>query len=269
MIRGSTELVAIVGSPIVQVKSPDNFNAWFAAQGKDLAMLPIDLRADALDAFVLALRGWQNIRGVVVTVPHKQAFASRIDELSPRARLLGAVNVIRREADGRLIGDHVDGDGFIGAARQNGFEAAGKRAVVIGAGGVGSAIAYTLCQEGVTHLTLSDVSPQRLGALLDALASAFPAVTFSTDLQTLAETDLLANATPIGMGGTGELPLPQALLDSLPASAHVADVVTSPEITPLLAFAQARGCSIQTGPQMARAEAGPLGHFMGVTPLQL
>ena len=144
MIRGSTELVAIVGSPIAQVKSPENFNTWFASNGCDLAMLPIDLQETALEAFVGSLRGWQNLRGCVVTVPYKQALANRVDGLSERAAALGSVNVIRRERDGRLLGDNVDGAGFLGAAHKHGFEPAGKRALVIGCGGVGSAIAGAL-----------------------------------------------------------------------------------------------------------------------------
>lgn len=267
MIRGSTELVAIVGSPISQVKSPENFNSWFHANDKDMAMLPIDLHDQSLDAFIATVRGWQNLRGVVVTVPYKQAFASRVDQLTPRARLLGAINVIRREVDGVLFGDHIDGDGFICAALQQGFEASRKTALVIGAGGAGSAIAHALCEQNVARLTLIDVNEARVHSLVDALGGVFPAVTFNTELSSLSEYDLIANATPAGMGGTDELPLSAALLETLPVGAHVADVVTSPEITPLLEFARKRGCSIQTGPQMAHAEVGPLCHFIGV-PIQ-
>lgn len=165
MIRGSTELVAIVGSPIAQVKSPENFNTWFANNNCNLAMLPIDLQETALNTFAGTLRGWQNLRGCVVTVPYKQALASRLDSLSERAAALGSVNVIRRERDGRLLGDNVDGAGFLGAARKHGFEPAGKRALVIGCGGVGSAIAYALGEAGIASVTLSDPSTARMGAV--------------------------------------------------------------------------------------------------------
>lgn len=269
MLHGSTELVAIVGSPITQVKSPENFNRWFQANGQNLAMLPIDIREDALDAFLDTLRGWQNLRGVVVTVPYKQVLAGRLDAVSERAAALGSVNVIRRQADGRLLGDNVDGEGFLNAACLNGFQARGKRALVIGAGGVGSAIAWSLCQAGVSSLALSDASTARCETLAGLLRKAFGAVQIEIGYDSLAGFDLLVNATPVGMGGTGELPLPAEHLHSLRASTLVADVVTSPEITPLLAAARERGCSIQTGPQMAFAQLGNLGHFMGVTPLQL
>ena len=269
MVIGSTELVAIVGSPIAQVKSPENFNRWFEQKGLNRVMLPIDMQGQSLPAFINTLRGWQNLLGCVVTVPYKQQVVELLDELSERARALNSVNVIRRDADGRLLGDNVDGEGFLNAGRQQGFDPAGKRALVVGAGGVGSAIAYSLAQAGVVSLALIDVSQARCEALAAVLRSAFPALRLTLGADDLAGFDLVANATPIGMGDTGELPLDQALLDTLPASAHVADVVTAPVITPLLAFAQARGCSIQTGPQMALAQAGNLGHFMAATDLVL
>jgi len=269
MLHGSTELVAIVGSPITQVKSPENFNRWFQANRLNLAMLPIDIREEALDAFLATLRGWQNLRGVVVTVPYKQVLAGRLDEVSERAGALGSVNVIRRQADGRLLGDNVDGEGFLNAACLNGFQARDKRALVIGAGGVGSAIAWSLCQAGVAQLVLSDASAERCQRLAALLGKAFAGVRIEIGYTALDSFDLLVNATPAGMGGTGELPLPLAQLDSLRPETLVADVVTSPEITPLLAAARERGCAIQTGAQMAFAQLGNLGHFMGVTPLQL
>ena len=92
MIGGATKLVAIVGSPIVQVKSPANFNGWFQDHTVDLAMIPIDLRADSVAAFVNTLRGWQNLQGCIITVPYKQVITARLPPLSQRAGLLGSVN---------------------------------------------------------------------------------------------------------------------------------------------------------------------------------
>lgn len=179
------------------------------------------------------------------------------------------MNVIRREANGKLLGDNVDGAGFLNAARKNGFQAAGTSVLVVGAGGVGSAIAYALAEAGVARLALSDTSPERTEALASVLRQHFPSVAVEQAPASLADLDLLVNASPVGMGGSGELPLPASLLESLSVRTWVADVVTSPEITPLLALAQSKGCAIQTGPQMARAQLGNLGAFMGVTPLDI
>ncbi|MFF7709493.1 shikimate dehydrogenase family protein [Pseudomonas sp. NPDC007930] len=267
MVGGATRLVAIVGSPIAQVKSPHNFNAWFQANGQDQVMLPIDLHAGAIPAFIACLRGWHNLDGCVVTVPYKQLIAPHLDHLSARAKLLGSVNVIRREADGTLLGDNVDGEGFLGAARAHGFSAQGQRALVLGAGGVGSAIACALCEAGAAELVITDLDSARAQALGEALRAAFTGTRVSHAYTSLAGFGLVANATPIGMGDGGELPLPEALLATLSPGCLVADVVTSPEITPLLARAQALGARVQTGPQMARAQMGNLGNFMGVMPL--
>ena len=269
MILGSTGLVAILGSPIAQVKSPENFNRWFQANALDLAMLPIDMTAEALPAFIATLRGWNNLRGCVVTVPYKQSVVPLLDELSPRAKALNSANVIRREADGRLIGDNVDGEGFLKAGRAHGFDPKGKRGLVLGSGGVGAAIAYSLAQAGVARLTLSDPRPGQAEALGEMLREQFPAIEVKHGFGDLSEFDLLVNASPIGMGDTGETPLPHAQLMTLSRSAHVADVVTKPAHTPLLAIAKQLGCSFQEGPEMARAQMGDLGYFMGVMPLDV
>ncbi|WPO98277.1 shikimate dehydrogenase [Pseudomonas sp. HR96] len=266
MLDGTTQLVAIVGSPIVQVKSPLNFNTWFQDHGLDLAMLPIDLRADSLPAFIGLLRGWQNLRGCVVTVPYKQLLAGQLDQLSARAQLLGSVNVIRREADGTLCGDNVDGEGFLGAARQHGFVPAGGNALVLGAGGVGSAIGCALCEAGLARLVITDVDAARARALGDSLRGTFPATEILHEYASLADFALVANASPVGMGNGGELPLSEAMLATLTQGCLVADVVTSPAVTAFLHRARALGARTQTGAQMARAQMGHLGHFMGVMP---
>ncbi|MCY1284691.1 Shikimate dehydrogenase (NADP(+)) [compost metagenome] len=266
MIRGSTELVAIIGSPIAQVKSPENFNAWFDQNGQDLAMIAIDMAEQNLPAFLDGLRGWNNLRGCVVTVPYKQVLANQLDELSPRAAALRSVNVIRRAADGRLLGDNVDGEGFLKAARAHGFQPAGRRALVVGSGGVGAAIAYSLCEGGVHQLVIADLDNPRAEALAGLLRSAFPQLEIGNQYPSLETFDLVVNATPVGMGGSGEMPLPGLLLETLSPGALVADVVTSPVVTPFLGFARDLGCRIQTGPEMARAQMGNLGAHMGVMP---
>lgn len=263
MITGTTRLVAIVGQPIAQVKSPENFNSWFAATGRDTAMMALDLAPDALRSFVDTARGLHNLDGFVVTIPYKQSIVPLLDAVSARSRALRSVNVVRRHADGRLEGDIVDGLGFLAAAASHGFAPSGRRALVVGAGGVGSAIAHALCEEGLAGLALIDAAPGRADALSSHLAAAF-GVRCLAEPESLAAFDLVVNATPAGMAGHASLPLPAELLDTLAPAALVADVVTAPAETPLLAYARLRGCRIQSGPEMASAQRELLAGHLGL-----
>lgn len=127
MVSGFTQVVAVIGHPITRVKSPENFNRYFAERQMDSIMIPVDIAPQAVADYLNTLRGWHNMSGVLVTVPHKQRAAATVDELTPRARHLNAVNVIRKLADGRLQGDMLDGVGFQLAAEAHGFNAAGKK----------------------------------------------------------------------------------------------------------------------------------------------
>lgn len=266
MVSGFTQVVAVIGHPITQVKSPENFNRYFADQQMDSVMIPVDIAPEAVADYLKTLRGWHNMSGVLVTVPHKQRAASLVDELTPRARHLNAVNVIRKLGDGRLQGDMLDGVGFQLAAQAHGFNAAGKSALLSGCGGVGSAIAWGLCEAGISQLALYDQNPATLQLLHNRLATHFPQVHLTELPATLADLDLVVNGSPAGMTGFDPLPLPQALLETLQSSTHVADVVTAPVMTPLLTFAQHRGCVIQTGPEMALAQMKLMGEFIGAIP---
>ncbi|HDT5670057.1 TPA: shikimate dehydrogenase [Klebsiella variicola] len=230
MVSGTTQVVAVIGHPIAQVKSPDNFNRYFAEQHMDSVMIPVDIAPDAVVDY------------------------------------LNAINVIRKLADGRLQGDMLDGVGFQLAAEAQGFQPAGKQALLSGCGGVGSAIAWGLCEAGIRQLALHDQNPTTRQRLHDLLAEAFPAVQLNALPDTLHGVDLLVNGSPAGMAGFDALPLPQALLDTLDSATHVADVVTAPVMTPLLTFAAARGCRVQTGPEMALAQMTLMGQFIGAIP---
>jgi shikimate dehydrogenase len=266
MISGTTLVIGIVGHPVALVRMPGVLNRLFAETGRDLAMVPFDIRPEGVDGFVAMLRTAANVIGTVVTVPHKQAVASQVDVLTPRARALGAVNVVRREADGRLHGDHVDGFGFLNAARAYGFRSSGRSALVIGAGGAGSAIAYALCETGIASLTILDTDDARARRIAGIAAEQFPGTEVRTARDTLAELDLLVNVTPLGMREMDPMPLPDALLASLTPATLVADAVTSPVMTRLLTFAAARGCRVQTGVEMADASVHFIGGFLRVLP---
>jgi shikimate dehydrogenase len=266
MIEGSTRLVAIVGSPVAQVKMPGSMNRYFAEQGLDLALVPFDVPPAGIASFIALLKQGRNLLGSIVTVPHKQAMAAGADFITERARTIGAVNVVRRDAHGRLHGDHVDGFGFLNAARAHGFHPRGRAALVLGVGGAGGAIACALCEVGIARLVLIDRDIARVNDLGAKLRTQFPQVQIDDHCDTLAGLDLIAQATPMGMQPGDPLPLPPALLDTLTAETLVGDAITVPAITPLLALAQARGCEVQTGLEMSRASMEFLGGFLGVMP---
>lgn len=264
MVNGTTRIVAIVGTPISQVKSPENFNALFARDGINMVMIPVDMAHSGISSFVEAVRNWHNCDGFVVTVPHKQAFSEHVDILSERASVLGAVNVVRRHPDGVLRGDMVDGLGCLEAARAHGFEAAGSTAFVVGTGGAGSAIAYALCEAGARQVHLHALNVERLEALAELLAESFPDTTISTEIPKADTLDYLMNATPLGMNEDDPLPVSTEFLDGLKPNILVGDVVTVPALTPFLAAAQVRGHRIQMGPEMAKGQVTLLGQAMGI-----
>lgn len=264
MINGSTRIVAIIGTPIAQVKSPENFNAHFEREGDNLVMIPVDMGSSGIEAFVDTVRNWHNCDGFVITVPYKQVFADYMDILSERAAALGAVNVVRRHADGILRGDMLDGLGCLAAARTHGFDAAGKQAFLIGTGGAGSAIAYALCEAGAKKLYLRDLNTERLDTLVAMLTEQFPETVISTDMPAPEGLDFVMNATPLGMNEGDPLPLPVDFMKRLEAQTLVGDVVTAPPMTPFLEAARERGCEIQMGPEMAKGQAVLLGQAMGV-----
>ncbi len=258
---GRTLVYPMIGHPVVQVKSPSTFNRYFRKEGIDAVMVAIDVHPARVPHFFAFLRGWGNCPGCVVTVPHKQEAARQADELSSRARDLGAANVIRRTEDGRLIADMVDGLGFLEALRQHNFEVNGKRAAVFGAGGAGSAIAYALAEAGVAELAVVEIDAARRNSLLDLISSRYPSVMLSPSLVTLANLGLAVNATTVGMNGDPNTPFP---LDTLQSTTFVADVVTEPDMTPWLSGAKKRGCRIQTGYEMTLGQFKLMGRHMGI-----
>jgi len=262
-ITGRTKVVAIIGHPTSQVRSTTTANAEYLRRGVDAVLVPIDLEPAAVPAFLQVLRHWRNAPGCVVTVPHKSACAALVDGLSERARRLTAVNLIRRTAEGRLEGDMVDGEGFMLALRQQGFEPAGKAGLVFGAGAVGRALLLSLADAGIERLVFSDPDATRVTQLQHLAHEAGIAARVSIGApEDLGGFDLAVNASPVGMGADGRFAFDPA---TLPAHAVVADVVTDPVDTPLLKAAKARGLRTQTGRAMSDAQIGMQLAFLGLT----
>ena len=207
MIRGTTSLIAHIGYPTHAFKAPMIYNPYFAHAGVDAVVVPMGCRPDDYPAFLAALFRLTNVLGALITMPHKVTTVGLLDEASPAVSISGACNAVRRSADGRLQGDMFDGEGFVRGLRRKGFVLNGARALVVGCGGVGSAIAASLAAAGVGSLALFDARPDSAIALAQRLSNHYPALDVSAGGNDPAGFALVVNATPLGMDDDDPLPL--------------------------------------------------------------
>ena len=257
---GSTRFYTMIGTPIIQVRSPLNYNRYFAKHGIDAVMVAMNVPGGQVKAHFEHMRTIPNFAGCIATIPHKQAAADCMDEMSQRAEDLAAVNVVRVES-GRLIGDMVDGLGFMVAAKAKGLDMRGKRAAIIGGGVTGAAIALAIAEAGAAEIVIKEIRAQRHGFLEHVLRKNAPHIKLSFELTGLEGFDIAVNATPVGMNDDPNLPFPA---DTLTPRTLVADVVTNPKVTPWLAAGMQKGCKVQYGIEMADGQFGLMGRHMGL-----
>ena len=247
MISGRTQLVAHLGYPTEAFKAPMIYNPWFERAGVDAVVVPIGVRADDFARMLDALARVTNLRGALVTMPHKVQTMALVADASPTARIAGAANALLLRANGTWRADQFDGAGFVRGVERKGKKVAGIRAIVSGAGGVGSAIAASLAAAGVAELMLYDRDAKAADALRGRLVEHYPELVVGTGSSDPAGFDLVVNATPLGMRPGDPLPFD---VERISPQAFVGEVVMASEITPLLAAARARGCAIQPGTDM-------------------
>jgi shikimate dehydrogenase len=188
-----------------------------------------------------------NIRGALVTMPHKITTVGLVDEVTPTARIAGACNAILKRPDGTLVGDQFDGAGFVRGVERKGRPLKGARALVLGSGGVGSAIAASMAAAGVAELALFDTSAASVEALAERLREHYPLLAVTTGSSDPAGFDVIVNATPLGMKDTDPLPFD---IERIAPSTFVGEVVMKSEYTPLLRAAKDKGCAVQVGTDM-------------------
>jgi shikimate dehydrogenase len=245
-LSGATRLHVIVGDPIAQVKSPFGMTEAFEAKGHNAICIPAHVSTRDLRSWFEALTLTQNVDGVIVTVPHKFDCLALCATSSERAQFLGAVNTIRRNADGTWHGDMFDGLGFVKGLEQQGCVLKGQRALLIGAGGAGSAIAHALVLSGVSELAIHDENTQRRESLIERL-NGLKMGRVLTGTPNPTGFDVVLNATPAGMRASDPLPVETSLLNS---HMFVGCVITQPAITPLIQAARDLGCKTSTGADM-------------------
>ena len=258
-IVGSTRLYAIVGDPIAHVRTPMVFNERFRASGTDAVCVPMHFTLPDLSAAFAALRALQNMDGFIVTAPHKREAAALCDEVVGEGRLVGAVNTVRRDSGGRLVGDLFDGSGFVQGLRERGRDPAGRRVFMMGAGGAGNALAFALARAGVGALTLHNRTSARAEDLARRLRAAYPECDVRVGPRDASGHDIAVNATSVGLAPGDPPPFDVA---ALPAATLIAEVIMIPETTPLLAAAQARGCPIHFGRHMLDCQVDLMFRFM-------
>jgi len=263
MIDAQTTLVGVIGWPIAHSLSPAMHNAAFDALGMNWRYLAFPVRPGEVPSAIEGLRAL-GFRGTNVTVPHKETVMRLMDEVPPRVRAFGAVNtvIIDRDAEGvcTLHGENTDVGGLLHALREGGFEPAGKRVLVVGAGGGARGVVYALCDAGAAEVMVLNRTPARASALVADLAP----VAGSTSLQAAAltpsalerqanEGDLLVNTTTVGMW-----PYVEATIwpgdRPLPAHLAVCDLVYRPLETKLLRQAHAAGANTIDGLGMLIAQ---------------
>jgi len=247
IIDGNTRIFAILGDPISQVKSPAQVTASLQARSRNALLVPFHVISSDFDNFVRSLKAIRNLDGLVVTVPHKFAAFRHCEKTTSRAAFLEAVNVMRPVSSGTSWeGDMCDGQGFVDAILKKGGALVGKSALLIGAGGAGTAIGYALLEAAVARLSIDDIDRARREVLVEKLRVRF-GDRVTAGASDLVAVDVLANATPAGMEKSDEPPID---LDQLRSGMIVGDVVTAKCETTLVEAARSKGCLVSTGHDM-------------------
>jgi shikimate dehydrogenase len=242
---GASRFVFILAHPAGHVGAPKFYTPYFAAQGLDWHMVPLDVAPDDLASTILALARSGSTVGFNLTMPHKPAAFALCDEVGRAAAFEGVVNTIRVEAGGRLVGDSADGAGFLGAARAEGVFDPGRRVVVIGAGGAGRSICHALAAAGVQRLTILNEKPGPVDVLSNKLHDNFPDLQIGLE-EAFADAGLVVNATSLGLHAGDAMPVDPA---KLPAGCAVFDIIAARR-TEFMEASAARGLKVVGGVAM-------------------
>ena len=246
-------LVGVFGHPAAENPGVVIQEAAFRALGLKLwRFLTIDVDPDKLEDAIKGLKAFK-MRGINCTLPHKINVIPFLDELSESARLIGAVNTIVN-TDGKLFGDNTDGKGFMESLEENGVDPRGKKVVILGAGGAARAVSVELSLAGAGSITIvnrpEDAHLARsLMELLNKIIKNNTFVTWDHTFAVPADTDILVNATSIGLYPNID-DIPNIDLDTILPSMFVQDVIPNPAVTPFLRAAEARGARWNTGAGM-------------------
>lgn len=257
-LSGASRLYPIIGHPVAAVQSPIWLTRTLAGRGHNGICVPVEVDQAGLDAVMSGLTAAANVDGILVTMPHKAAAFGYCATADARATMFGGVSVMRRDPAGTWHGDMLDGLAFVKAQQDRGARIAGARALLLGTGAAGSAIAFALLEAGVADLTVHDVDPARARRLceqLDAVAGG----RLRGGGPDPAGYDLVLNATPVGLSEDDPAPVDTA---ELSADMHVGDVIAGHGTSPLIRAARAAGCSTSDGGDMVAAVQDLMADFL-------
>jgi shikimate dehydrogenase len=246
-VNGATRLYGTIGDPIRQLRATAVMGQVFAAIGANAVWLPFEGGADLLPLMLDGLAKMRNLGGFTVTVPHKTGILPLLGRTTTRAQASGSVNLVRRDKDGVLAGDIVDGMGFVAGLEAQGHTIRGASVWLVGLGGAGGAIAAALCEARVGRLLVTELNEARADAALARLAKHYPKVPATVVDTPPKGIHYAINATPLGLKADDPLPFDPMQID---ADVIVAEVIMSPVETPLLARARTHGRRIHHGRHM-------------------
>jgi len=257
-ISGKTGLLGLIGSPVGHSGSPAMYNYCFEKLGLDYAYLAFDIKVDEVEKAIEAIKTFR-MRGCNVTMPCKNETVKYMDELSPAARIIGAVNTIVNE-DGRLIGHITDGKGFVDNLRDHGVEIAGKKIIVCGGGGAAAAIQVQCALEGAKEISVFNIKDAFFERTLqlaekirqekpECIVNVYNIADIEKMREEIASSDILANATIVGMKPMDNESVVKDVTMYHPGLV-VVDAVYNPKETKMLREAKAAGCTCIDGQGM-------------------
>lgn len=249
-ITGATDVYLIIGDPVEQVRAPESFNRIFALLGLNAVLVPVQVSPAGLADFVKTVFRSTSIKGLWVTIPHKMPLLDILDHCAPLARVAGAVNAVRRNADGTLEGALFDGEGFLAGLDHDHIAYTGKRVMIVGAGGAACAIGASLALAGeraCAELAVFDPQSDKAETLARRLGQAAGVKVRTAASADPAGFDLVINASPLGLKPGDPLPVDVARMGD---AAALADILMKNQPTPVLQAVRARGLVAQPGFEM-------------------
>lgn len=250
-INGATEVMAIIADPVYQASTPGLANAILADKNLNQILVPFHVKTDGLSDVINSLRHINNFVGAVVSMPHKTAIVNLLDELTTEAKQVGACNVIRRNADGKLIGTMLDGEGFVKGLLNEGHSVKGKNIFLVGSGGAASGIAYAVAKHGADRLRIFNRTKSKVDNLISNIKVVYPELKIEYSDQISNDDQIIINGTSIGMKENNGLPIS---LSNVSESSIVAEVVITPELTTFLNEAKNKNCVIHKGKPMLEGQ---------------